>query len=102
MQKSLVDGFGLTVTEAMWKARPVIASRVGGIQDQITDERDGLLISDPNDLDALAARMALLLHDRELADRLGVAARARVQDQYLGDRHLAQYADLFERLSTST
>ena len=102
VQKSLVEGFGLTVTEAMWKARPVIASRVGGIQDQITDERDGLLISDPNDLDALAARMALLLHDRGLADRLGVAARARVQDQYLGDRHLAQYADLFERLSTST
>ena len=101
VQKSLVEGFGLTVTEAMWKARPVIASRVGGIQDQITDERDGLLISDPNDLDALAARMALLLHDRELAVRLGAAARARVQDQYLGDRHLAQYADLFERLSTS-
>ena len=46
--------------------------------------------------------MALLLHDRELADRLGAAARARVQDQYLGDRHLVQYADLFERLIIST
>jgi trehalose synthase len=79
----------------------VIASRVGGIQDQITDGRDGLLV-DPHDLDALAARMALLLHDREVAARLGAAARARVQDQYLGDRHLAQYAALFERLSTST
>ena len=55
VQKSLVEGFGLTVTEAMWKARPVIASRVGGIQDQIADERDGLLIADPSDLDALAA-----------------------------------------------
>jgi trehalose synthase len=101
VQKSLVEGFGLTVTEAMWKARPVIASRVGGIQDQITDERDGLLV-DPRDLDALAARMARVLRDRDLADRLGRAGRARVQDQYLGDRHLAQYADLFERLSTST
>ena len=54
VQKSLVEGFGLTVTEAMWKARPVIASRVGGIQDQIVDERDGLLIADPSDLDAVA------------------------------------------------
>ena len=52
VQKSLVEGFGLTVTEAMWKARPVIASRVGGIQDQIADGRDGLLVADPLDLDA--------------------------------------------------
>ena len=100
VQKSLVEGFGLTVTEAMWKARPVIASRVGGIQDQIVDERDGLLIDDPYDLDALAAAMARLLDDRELADRLGAAGRARVHDQFLGDRHLAQYVDLFERLAS--
>ncbi len=102
VQKSLAEGFGLTVTEAMWKARPVIASRVGGIQDQITDGRDGLLVDDPHDLDALATRMTLLVHDRELSALLGTAARARVQDQYLGDRHLVQYADLFERLIIST
>ena len=64
VQKSLVEGFGLTVTEAMWKAKPVIASGVGGIQDQIVDERDGLLIADPSDLDAVAAAMARLLGDR--------------------------------------
>ena len=95
VQKSLVEGFGLTVTEAMWKAKPVIASCVGGIQDQIVDGRDGLLIADPTDLDALAARMAQLLNDRELADRLGAAGRGRVHDQFLGDRHLAQYVELF-------
>ena len=100
VQKSLVEGFGLTVTEAMWKARPMIASRVGGIQDQIVHERDGLLLDDPYDLDALAAAMARLLDDRELADRLGAAGRARVHDQFLGDRHLAQYVDLFEHLSS--
>ena len=44
VQKSLVEGFGLTVTEAMWKSRPFVASRVGGIQDKITNGRDGLLI----------------------------------------------------------
>jgi trehalose synthase len=98
VQKSLVEGFGLTVTEAMWKSRPVIASRVGGIQDQIVDERDGLLLADPCDLDAAAVAMARVLDDRELAARLGAAARARVYDQFLGDRHLTQYVDLFERL----
>ena len=100
VQKSLVEGFGLTVTEAMWKARPMIASRVGGIQDQIVDERDGLLLDDPYDLDALAVAMTRLLDDREFADRLGAAGRARVHDQFLGDRHLAQYVDLFEHLSS--
>jgi trehalose synthase len=99
VQKSLVEGFGLTVTEAMWKARPVIASRVGGIQDQIVHERDGLLI-DPRDLDGLAAALLRLLHDRPLADQLGDRGHARVQDHFLGDRHLAQYVDLFARLSS--
>ena len=51
VQKSLVEGFGLTVTEAMWKGRPVVASKVGGIQDQITDGRDGLLVEDPYDIE---------------------------------------------------
>jgi len=98
VQKSLVEGFGLTVTEAMWKARPMIASRVGGIQDQIIDERDGLLIDDPYDLDALAAALDRVLGDAALAARLGAAAYARVHDEFLGDRHLVQYAELFERL----
>ena len=99
VQKSLVEGFGLTVTEAMWKARPVIASRVGGIQDQIVDGRDGVLI-DPYDLDAAAAAMVRLLDDPALANRLGNAAHARVEDHFLGDRHLSQYVELFARLST--
>ena len=102
VQKSLVEGFGLTVTEAMWKARPVIASGVGGIKDQIVDGRDGLLISDPFDLDGLAAAMAGLLDDPELANRLGVAGQARVVDRFLGDRHLAQYVDLFTQPRVDT
>ncbi len=100
VQKSLVEGFGLTVTEAMWKAKPVIASGVGGIKDQIVDERDGLLITDPFDLDELAAAMSRLLNDPGLAHRLGSAGKARVVDQFLGDRHLAQYVDLFARLAS--
>jgi hypothetical protein len=58
VQKSLAEGFGLTVAEAMWKARPVLASRVGGIQDQITHGLSGLLLDDPNDLTAFGRATA--------------------------------------------
>ena len=47
VQKSLAEGFGLTVAEAMWKSRPVVASRIGGIQDQIEDGTSGVLLADP-------------------------------------------------------
>ena len=95
VQKSLVEGFGLTVTEPMWKSRPVVASAVGGICDQIDDGVSGLLLPDPTDLTAMAQAVGSVLHDAELAARLGAEAHARVQDRFLGDRHLIQYADLF-------
>lgn len=98
VQKSLVEGFGLTVTEAMWKGRPVIASAVGGIQDQIVDGRDGLLLPDPYDLATFAACLRRLVEDPSLAARLGAAGRARVRDAFLGDRHLLQYMAMMERL----
>ncbi|HEY7007649.1 MAG TPA: glycosyltransferase [Jatrophihabitantaceae bacterium] len=98
VQKSLVEGFGLTVTEAMWKSRPVLASAVGGIQDQISDGVDGVLLPDPRDLHEFARRLQTLIDDQSLALRLGRAAHARVQDGYLADRHLGQYVDLFEAL----
>ncbi|MGH3333437.1 MAG: glycosyltransferase [Nocardioidaceae bacterium] len=98
VQKSLVEGFGLTVTEAMWKAKPVVASRVGGIQDQIEDGVHGLLIDDPYDLAAFAKAIDRLVQNPVLATRLGEAARARVQDVFLGDRHLIQYVELFRSL----
>jgi trehalose synthase len=95
VQKSLVEGFGLTVTEPMWKARPVVASAVGGIQDQIEDGISGTLLKDPTDLDSFAEAVAALLHDEEMCRRLGTGAHSRVQDRFLGDRHLIQYAELF-------
>jgi trehalose synthase len=98
VQKSLAEGFGLTVTEAMWKARPVVASRIGGIQDQIRDEREGLLLSDPTDSRAFVTALRRLLRDEKMAVQLGAAARIRVLDQYVGDRHLEQYVELFGRL----
>ena len=101
VQKSLVEGFGLTVTEAMWKGRAVVASRVGGIQDQITHGRDGLLVDDPHDLDEFARVLRGVMSDEALAGRLGMAARDRVLLEFLGDRHLGQYVDLFEALVTA-
>ena len=98
VQKSLAEGFGLTVTEAMWKRRPVIASAVGGICDQITDGLDGVLLADPQDLAAFAAALDRVLADPALAAALGAAAHLRVRQHYLGDRHLAQYVDLFADL----
>ena len=98
VQKSLVEGFGLTVTEALWKGKPVVASRVGGIQDQIVDGVDGLLIEDPRDLEACAAALGRLLDEPDVASRLGNAARERVLADFVGDRHLEQYVELFSRL----
>ncbi len=100
VQKSLREGFGLTVTEAMWKARPVVASAVGGIVDQIDDGREGILLDDPRDLDAFAAALRAILGDPLRARRLGAAARERVGRDFLGVRQLADYAGLIEELTS--
>jgi trehalose synthase len=99
VQKSLREGFGLTVTEAMWKARPVVASRVGGIADQIEDGREGLLLGQPLDLDGFAGALRRVLADATLGRRLGEAARERVRRDFLGLRQLADYAALIGELS---
>ncbi len=97
VQKSLAEGFGLTVAEAMWKGRPVVASRVGGIQDQIRDGDTGVLV-DPLDIEGFAdAVVSLLEHPAEAAE-MGAAARNEIRDLFLGARHLKQYVDLCEEV----
>lgn len=98
VQKSLAEGFGLTVAEAMWKARPIVASNVGGIGDQIEHGTSGLLLDDPNDHQAFGDAINSLLDDPETAASLGAAARERVRERFLSDRHLEQYAALLGRL----
>jgi trehalose synthase len=98
VQKSLKEGFGLTVTEAMWKARPVVATAVGGIGDQIEDGVNGVLLQNPLDLNEFATAVGGLLTDPERAAVLGEAARERVRANFLVDRHALRYADLLERL----
>jgi trehalose synthase len=97
IQKSLAEGFGLTVAEAMWKARPVVASRVGGIQEQIVDGDTGVLV-DPRDLDAFARAVVGQLRDPVAACEMGLRAREQVREQFLGPKHLRHYVDLFEQL----
>jgi trehalose synthase len=101
-QKSLAEGFGLTVAEAMWKSRPVVASAVGGIVDQITSGEHGLLVDDPRDLAAFGAAIEHLLRDPGEAARLGHNARRRAMTEFLGDRHLEQWAGVLEALASST
>lgn len=98
VQKSLAEGFGLTVAEAMWKTKPVVASAVGGIVDQVVDGETGLLVRDPHDLAGFGAAVERLLADPAEAARLGRNARRRVERRFLGDRHLLDYAELITEL----
>jgi trehalose synthase len=98
VQKSLAEGFGLTVAEAMWKARPVVASRIGGIQDQIADGVSGLLVDDPHDLKAFGHAIRELLDHGQDAERIGAAAQNQVREHFLGARHLTQYFELISQL----
>jgi trehalose synthase len=100
-QKSLAEGFGLTVSEGMWKSRPVIGSAVGGIIAQIADGT-GLLLPDPADLKAFGQVARRLLDDRAETSRLGLAAHAYVRANYLGDLHLLRYARLLGTLISET
>lgn len=90
-QKSLAEGFGLTVAEAMWKARPVVASRIGGIQSQIVDGESGVLLDNPRDLEAFGAAITELLRDPGRATRIGERAREHVRDQFTSPRSLLDY-----------
>jgi trehalose synthase len=94
VQKSIAEGFGMTVAEGMWKARPMVGSRVGGIQDQIVDGESGVLVDDPGDLEGFARAIRGLLDDPVRAARLGEAARRRIREGFLGIHRLRQYVDL--------
>jgi trehalose synthase len=99
VQKSLAEGFGLTVAEAMWKRRPVVGSRVGGIRDQITDGRSGLLI-DPTDLKAFGGSVSSLIRDIGFAQAIGHAARRRVRARFLPPHFLGAHLELLDGILT--
>jgi trehalose synthase len=98
VQKSLAEGFGLTVSEAMYKSTPVVASAVGGIVDQIVDGESGVLLADPTDLDGLASRVVELLDDPARRDRIARGGQERAIEHFLPNRHLGQWLDLLAGL----
>jgi trehalose synthase len=101
VQKSLAEGFGLTVSEGMWKARPLVATAVGGIADQVIDGETGLLVRDPADLAEYGRALVRLLSDPDGATEMGVRGRERVLEHFIGVRHLRQWVDLVEELDAA-
>jgi trehalose synthase len=97
VQKSLAEGFGLTVLEAMWKGRPVVATKVGGIRDQIPDDGCGLLLADPADLAGFGLLVRQLLDDPQLAENIGNNAAERAA-YFLPDKHLQDWGRLLTEL----
>jgi trehalose synthase len=94
LKKSRAEGFGLGLTEAMWKSRPVVATAVGGVREQVIHNVTGLLVADPGDLRAFGRTVVGLLGDAQRARGLGAAAHRRVRDRFLEPRHLRAWADL--------
>ena len=92
LQKSLREGFGLTVTEALWKEKPVIASCVGGIPLQIAHKYSGILTYT---IEGTAYWIKQLLHERNYARRLGINGKKHVKNNFLITRHIADYMLLF-------
>jgi trehalose synthase len=92
MQKSIREGFGLTVAESLWKGRPTIGGDVGGIPLQIVDGEDGYLVSSP---DEAAKRSIEILQDPELGRRLGRAGKERTRERFLTPRLLLDWLRIF-------
>jgi trehalose synthase len=95
IQKSVREGFGLVVSEALWKGRPVVAGRVGGIPLQLMDGETGYLVSTTEEC---ADRVAALLDDTELAGAMGGAGREFVRQRFLITRYLRDYLAVFRTL----
>ncbi len=96
LQKSIREGFGLTVSEAMWKQKPVIAGNVGGIKLQIRDGQNGFLVSNSQQA---AERIIELIRNPGLAKRIGKKAKASVQKKFLMPRLLRDYLRLFQQVT---
>lgn len=97
LQKSIREGFGLTVAEAMWKGTPVIGGNVGGIRYQIKDGVNGFLVST---VEEAAKRIVQLIKDKKLRKRMGEKAKETVRKKFLLTHYLEQYLDLFNSFET--
>jgi trehalose synthase len=97
VQKSIREGFGLSVTEALWKKKPVVASNVGGITLQVKDGENGFLV-DPQDNHAFAERIIELLKNPQLANDFGERGKEVVHSKFLITRLLLDYLNLLNEI----
>jgi trehalose synthase len=95
LQKSIREGFGLTVTEALWKGKPVVGGNVGGIRLQVISHYTGFPVDTP---EGAALRVRYLLHHPRERERIGATARAFVRENFLITRHLREYLTLMVAL----
>ncbi len=100
IQKSLKEGFGLTVTEALWKEKPVVASRVGGIPLQITDGQTGFLV-EPTDHETFARRIVELIKNPDMGRELGRKGKEVVREKFLITRLIIDYLNLMDEMLNS-
>jgi trehalose synthase len=95
IQKSIREGFGLTVSEAMWKEKPVIAGNAGGLRLQVEEGKTGYLV---DSVEQCAERLLELLQNPGLRDKMGAAGKARVRDRFLTVREVTEYLELLSQL----
>ncbi|MFC1551305.1 glycosyltransferase, partial [Candidatus Latescibacterota bacterium] len=98
IQKSIREGFGLTVTEALWKETPVVTTKVGGIPLQVNDGENGFLL-EPDNVDGFAEKIIELLQKPKLAAEMGKVGKEIVREKFLVTRILTDYLDLFNELN---
>lgn len=96
LQKSLREGFALTVSEALWKRTPVVASNVGGIPLQIDNGENGYIVN-PKYYREVADRVIKLLNDKELREEMGKKGREKVKENFLMTRHVMDWLKIFKK-----
>jgi len=99
MQKSTKEGFGLTVSEGLWKGKPVIGGDTGGIRIQVVDHFTGFKVRSP---EGAALRLRYLLHNRDALEEMGNHAHEFVRENFLNTRHLREYLTLMHSLQHET
>ena len=98
IQKSLKEGFAITVSEALWKETPVVASNVGGIPSQVIDGKNGYLL-DPKDYRGFAEKITWLIENPDIAKEMGQYGKEHVKNNFLITRHLSDYIQLLKNVS---
>jgi trehalose synthase len=97
VQKSLKEGFAITVSEALWKGTPVVTSNVGGISSQVINGKNGYLV-EPRDYAGFAEKITYLIKNLDVAEKMGGFGRNYVKDNFLITRHLLDYIQLMKKI----